>query len=140
MEETWNLKVKSIESYRTFYFKLEKNLKELYSSLKMKDATLDCQKTFCVWPGRYWAICCLLFEPYKLRLKYTRKEVGWLCSQGKKEIKDNLGVAKNETKFCLRFQKRQLCWFGRKNQNISWQLSFTHPYYLNCGGNRSHES
>lgn len=38
MEETWNFKVKSIESYR-FYFKLDKHLKELSSNLQMKDAT-----------------------------------------------------------------------------------------------------
>lgn len=83
----------------------------------MKDATLDCQKSFCVWPRRrYWTICYLLFEPYKLRLKYTSKEVGWLCSQGKKEIKDNLGVAKNETSFASGFKKDNYVDLGGKNR------------------------
>lgn len=39
MEETWNFKVKSIETHRTFYFELEKNLKELSSNLQRKDET-----------------------------------------------------------------------------------------------------
>lgn len=85
----------------------------------MKDATLDCQKSFCVWPGRrYWTIWYFLFEPYKLRLKYTRKEVGWLCSQGKKEIRDNLGVAKNETNFASGFKKDNYVDFGEKTRTF----------------------
>lgn len=40
-----------------------------------------------------------------MKQKGTRKEVRWLCSQDKTEIKDNLGVAKNETNFASGFKK-----------------------------------
>lgn len=83
----------------------------------MKDETLDCQNSFCVWPGRrYQTICYFLFEPCKLREKCTRKEDGQLCSQGKTEIKDNLGVAKNETIFASGFKKDNYVDLGGKTE------------------------
>lgn len=68
------------------------------------------------------------FELYKLRLKCTRKEVGQLCSQGKAEIKDNLGVAKNETNFASGFKKNNYVDLGGKPE--CFMAAFFYPPLL----------